>query len=83
MTVRLAGGFERQAAGETALHPAEDYVGYAVQEASFERFSIFIALPDEAPLCERCQITASCQRGAEYRAITPPSSPMPLVPVAQ
>ena len=37
----VADGFERLAAGETPLHPANDYVG-PVQEARFERFSIFI-----------------------------------------
>jgi glyoxylase-like metal-dependent hydrolase (beta-lactamase superfamily II) len=41
--VEVADGFERLAAGEAPLHPAEDYIGFPVQEARFERFSIFIA----------------------------------------
>jgi hypothetical protein len=41
----VADGFERLAAGEVALHPSRDYLGYPVQEASFERFSIFVAAP--------------------------------------
>jgi glyoxylase-like metal-dependent hydrolase (beta-lactamase superfamily II) len=45
----VADGFERLAAGQVPLHPATDYVGYPVQEASFERFSIFIAAPEETP----------------------------------
>jgi glyoxylase-like metal-dependent hydrolase (beta-lactamase superfamily II) len=44
----VADGFERLAAGEAALHPSQDYLGYPVQEASFERFSIFVAVPGEA-----------------------------------
>jgi glyoxylase-like metal-dependent hydrolase (beta-lactamase superfamily II) len=47
--VEVADGFERVAAGEAPLHPAEDYVGYPVREASFDRFSIFVAAPGEAP----------------------------------
>ncbi len=47
--VEVADGFERLAAGEITLRPAMDYVGYPVQEARFERFSIFIAPPGEAP----------------------------------
>ena len=46
----VADGFERLAAGEAALHPSQDYLGYPVQEASFERFSIFVAVPGEAPV---------------------------------
>ncbi len=46
----VADGFERVAAGEAALHPNQDYLGYPVQEASFERFSIFVAVPDEPPI---------------------------------
>lgn len=45
----VADGFERLAAGEADLHPAADYLGYPVQEASFQRFSIFVAAPGEAP----------------------------------
>jgi glyoxylase-like metal-dependent hydrolase (beta-lactamase superfamily II) len=45
----VADGFERLVAGEVDLHPAQDYIGYPVQEASFQRFSIFIATPDGAP----------------------------------
>ena len=45
----VADGFERLAAGEIALHPNHDYVGYPVQEASFKRFSIFVAARGEAP----------------------------------
>jgi glyoxylase-like metal-dependent hydrolase (beta-lactamase superfamily II) len=41
----VADGFERLAAGEVALDPSRDYLGYPVQEASFERFSIFVAAP--------------------------------------
>src|SRR5262249_53354922 len=41
----VADGFERLAAGEVPLHPSQDYLGYPVQEASFERFSIFVAVP--------------------------------------
>jgi hypothetical protein len=44
----VADGFEQLAAGEVPLHSAEDYIGYPVQEASFQRFSIFIAAPGEA-----------------------------------
>lgn len=47
--VEVADGFERLAAGEVSLHHAEDYIGYSVQEASFDRFSIFVAAPGEAP----------------------------------
>jgi glyoxylase-like metal-dependent hydrolase (beta-lactamase superfamily II) len=47
--VEVADGFERLAAGEVPLHPAQDYLGYPVQEASFDRFSIFVATPEEAP----------------------------------
>jgi len=43
--VEVADGFERLAAREVPLHPAEDYLGYPVQEASFDRFSIFVAPP--------------------------------------
>jgi glyoxylase-like metal-dependent hydrolase (beta-lactamase superfamily II) len=43
----VADGFERLAAGEATLHPNQDYLGYPVQEASFERFSIFVAAPGE------------------------------------
>jgi hypothetical protein len=43
----VADGFERLAAREAALHPNQDYLGYPVQEASFERFSIFVAAPGE------------------------------------
>jgi glyoxylase-like metal-dependent hydrolase (beta-lactamase superfamily II) len=45
----VADGFEQVAAGEVALYPNEDYVGSPVQEAIFQRFSIFIAAPGEAP----------------------------------
>jgi len=45
----IADGFERVAAGEAPLHPATDYIGYTVQEASFARFSIFIAAPGQPP----------------------------------
>jgi glyoxylase-like metal-dependent hydrolase (beta-lactamase superfamily II) len=45
----VADGFERLAAGEVALHPNRDYLGYPVREASFERFSIFVAAPGEPP----------------------------------
>ena len=45
----VADGFEQLAAGEVALHPNEDYLGYPVQEAVFPRFSIFVAAPGEAP----------------------------------
>ncbi len=45
----VADGFERLIVGEAALHPAQDYIGYPVQEASFQRFSIFIATAGEAP----------------------------------
>jgi glyoxylase-like metal-dependent hydrolase (beta-lactamase superfamily II) len=45
----VADGFEQVAAGEAPLHLAEDYIGYPVQEASFDRFSIFIAAPEDAP----------------------------------
>lgn len=44
----VADGFEQVAAGQAPLHLAEDYIGYPVQEASFDRFSIFIAAPEEA-----------------------------------
>jgi glyoxylase-like metal-dependent hydrolase (beta-lactamase superfamily II) len=44
----VAAGFERLVAGETTLHPAEDYVGTPVREARFERFSIFIAAEPRA-----------------------------------
>jgi glyoxylase-like metal-dependent hydrolase (beta-lactamase superfamily II) len=47
--VEVADGFERLAAGEAPLHPAMDYVGYPVQEATFERFSIFVAAPEGTP----------------------------------
>jgi glyoxylase-like metal-dependent hydrolase (beta-lactamase superfamily II) len=47
--VEVADGFERLAAGEVPLHPAEDYIGYPVQKASFDRFSIFVAAPGEVP----------------------------------
>lgn len=40
--VEVADGFERILAGEIALHPAQDYMGWPVREASFERFSVFI-----------------------------------------
>jgi hypothetical protein len=43
----VADGFEQLVAGEAALHPNEDYIGYPVQEASFQRFSIFVAAPGE------------------------------------
>jgi hypothetical protein len=42
--IEVAAGFERLVAGETTLHPAEDYVGTPVREARFDRFSIFIAV---------------------------------------
>jgi len=48
--VEVADGFEQVAAGEVALRPNEDYVGSPVQEAIFQRFSIFIAAPGEAPV---------------------------------
>lgn len=48
--VEVADGFERLAAGEVPLHPAEDYVGCPVREASFDRFSIFVAAPGEEPV---------------------------------
>jgi glyoxylase-like metal-dependent hydrolase (beta-lactamase superfamily II) len=47
--VEVADGFEQVAAGQAALHPAEDYVGYPVQEARFGRFSIFVAAPGQEP----------------------------------
>ena len=47
--VEVADGFERAAAGEVPLHPAEDYMGDPVREASFDRFSIFVAAPGDAP----------------------------------
>lgn len=47
--VEVADGFERLAGGQVPLHPAEDYIGYPVQEAAFERFSIFVASPGQAP----------------------------------
>lgn len=46
----VADGFERLCAGEAALHPAKDYIGYPVQEARFKRFSIFISVPGETPV---------------------------------
>ena len=46
----VADGFERLAAGDVPLHPAKDYIGYPVQEASFDRFSIFIAAPGQTPV---------------------------------
>lgn len=45
----VADGFERVVSGEAELHPAADYLGYPVREASFARFSIFVAAPGEAP----------------------------------
>ncbi|MHB1434279.1 MAG: MBL fold metallo-hydrolase [Streptosporangiaceae bacterium] len=45
----VADGFERLVSGEAELHPAADYLGYPVREASFARFSIFVATPGEAP----------------------------------
>lgn len=45
----VADGFERLITGQVPLHPAEDYTGHPVQEASFSRFSIFIAPPGQAP----------------------------------
>jgi glyoxylase-like metal-dependent hydrolase (beta-lactamase superfamily II) len=48
--IEVADGFERVAAGEAPLHPARDYIGFPVQEATFGRFSIFIAAPGEAPI---------------------------------
>jgi glyoxylase-like metal-dependent hydrolase (beta-lactamase superfamily II) len=47
--MEVADGFERLAAGQVPLRPAEDYIGYRVQEASFKRFSIFVAPPEEVP----------------------------------
>jgi len=38
----VANGFDRLAAGEVALRQAADCVGEPVQQACFERFSIFI-----------------------------------------
>src|SRR5215831_18360112 len=46
----VADGFEQLAAGEAALRPNEDCRGSPVQEASFQRFSIFVAVPGEPPI---------------------------------
>jgi glyoxylase-like metal-dependent hydrolase (beta-lactamase superfamily II) len=48
--IEVADGFDRLTAGQVPLHPAEDYIGYPVQEASFERFSIFVAATGEVPV---------------------------------
>lgn len=48
--VEVADGFERLVAGEVPLHPAKDDLGYPVRKASFDRFSILVAAPGEAPI---------------------------------
>jgi len=41
--VEMAEGFERLVSGRLELHPAVDYIGSPVQEATFARFSILVA----------------------------------------